>query len=306
MNTPANCTDPARAAPLAVVALLCLTTLPALAAPRPFSDHKAADPRGTVEIINVSGAVEVTAGDQAEVAVTGTIGERVERVDVTSAGTRVTVRVVLPSGNMSHHEGDANLKIQVPRHSALEVSLVSADLRVAGVDGDENLQTVSGDINGEAGGSLQVSTVSGNVQLAAPNARSTRVKTISGDASLNGGAGEVSFESVSGDANLKLGALKHSHFETVSGDLNIAGALEAGGQIDASSVSGDVHLMFAALPEADVDLQTLSGAIDSCFGPKPVEQQYGPGSRLSFRSGQGGGRIHVDTKSGDIGLCTVK
>jgi hypothetical protein len=304
MNTPATSIGPARGPLLA--ALLCLMALPALAAARSFSDHKPADPRGTVEIINVSGSIEVTTWDQAEVAVSGTIGERVERVDVTSAGSRVTVRVVLPSGSMHHHEGDANLKIQVPRHSALEASLVSADLHVTGVDGDENLQSVSGDISGEAGGSLQVSTVSGNVQLAAPNARSTRVKTISGDARLEGSAGEVSFESVSGDANLKLGALQHSHFETVSGDLNIAGALENGGQLDASSVSGDVHLKFAAVPEADVDLQTLSGAIDNCFGPKPVEQQYGPGSRLSFRSGQGGGHVHVDTKSGNIGLCTGK
>ena len=304
MTMPATHTGLARGALLAL--LLSLSALPAIAAPRSFSDHKAADPRGTVEIINVSGTVEVAAWDQAEVAVTGTIGERVERVDVSSTGTRVTVRVVVPSGNMNHNEGDAKLKIQVPRHSALEVSLVSADLRVAGVDGDENLQTVSGDINGEAGGSLQVSTVSGTVQLTAPNSRSTRVKTISGDARLDGNAGEVSFESVSGDANLKLGELQHSHFETVSGDLNIAGALASSGQLDASSVNGDVHLRFAAVPEADVDLQTLSGAIDSCFGPKPVEQKYGPGSRLSFRSGQGGGHVHVDTKSGNIGLCTVK
>lgn len=289
-----------------VATWLCLTALPALAATRPVNEHKAADPSGTVEIINVSGAVEVTAWDQPQVAVTGTIRERVERVDVSSAGTRVTVRVVLPSGNMKNNEGDANLKIQVPRHSSLEVSLVSADLKVAGVDGDENLQTVSGDVMGDAGGSLQVSTVSGDVQLAARNAKSTRIKTISGDAKFSGGAGEVNFESVSGDAQLSLGALKHSHFETVSGELTIAGTLEASGQLDASSVSGDIHLKFTAPPEADFDLQTLSGDISNCFGPKPVEQHYGPGSRLSFRSGQGGGHVRVDTKSGDIGLCTVK
>jgi DUF4097 and DUF4098 domain-containing protein YvlB len=123
---------------------------------------------------------------------------------------------------------------------------------------------------------------------------------------LTGGAGEVNVESVSGDANLALGTLKHSHFETVSGDLNIAGVLDASGQLDASSVSGDISLKFAAEPDADVDLQTLSGDISNCFGPKPVEQQYGPGSRLNFRSGTGGGHVHVDTKSGDVNLCTRK
>jgi len=283
--------------------LLCLASLPALAATRTVDEHKSADPNGTVEIVNVSGSVEITSWDQAEVAVTGTIGPRVERVDVTAAGTRVTVRVVLPNGNMSHNEGDANLKIQVPRHSALDVSLVSADLRVSGVEGDAKLQTVSGDINGDTGSSLQVSTVSGDVKLAARNARSTRIKTISGDTTFSGGSGEVNVESVSGDANLTLGALQHSHFESVSGDLHIASTLDAGGQLDASSVSGDVHLSFTGAPDADIDLQTLSGDIRNCFGPKPVEQQYGPGSRLNFRSGQGGGRVHAETKSGDLSLC---
>jgi DUF4097 and DUF4098 domain-containing protein YvlB len=290
----------------ALVALLCQAALPAPAATRPVGQHLAADPRGTVEIVNVAGSVEITAWDQPAVAVSGTMGAKVERVDVTGSGSRVTIRVVLPSSNMSDSEGDANLKIQVPRHSTLEVSLVSADLRVAGVDGDENLRTVSGDISGDCGGSLQVNTVSGDVHLMAANAKSTRIKTISGDTTLNGDAAEIDLATVSGDTNLTFRALKHSHLESVSGDLNLAGALEAGGQLDASSVSGDVNLRFTGQPDADIDLQTLSGGINNCFGPKPAEQRYGPGRRLSFRGGQGGGRVHVDTKSGDIGLCAGK
>jgi DUF4097 and DUF4098 domain-containing protein YvlB len=289
-----------------LTAVLCATALPASAALRPVNEHKAVDANGTVEIINVAGTVEVSPWDQAEVAVTGGIGARVERVEVTGTGAHVTVRVVVPNGNSYHDEGEARLKIQVPRHCSLEVSLVSADLHLTGIEGDAKLQTVSGDITGDTGGSLQVSTVSGDVRLEARNAKSMRVKTISGDATLNGGSGEVNVESVSGDANLKLGTLKHSHFESVSGDLHIAGTLEAGGQLDASSVSGDVQLSFGAVPDADIDLQSMSGDISNCFGPKPIEQQYGPGSRLNFRSGQGGGKVHADTKSGDLSLCAGK
>ncbi len=287
-------------------ALLCAGAVPAQAATRSVDEHQNADPAGTVEIVNVSGAVEVSGWDQAVVAVSGTIGEKVERVEVTGSGTRVTVRVVLPQGNFHHNEGDAHLKVQVPRHSALEVSLVSADLRVAGVSGDQHLQTVSGDIAGEAGGNLQVNSVSGDVHLAAHDARSTRIKTVSGDTTFSGGAGEINVESVSGDANLSLGAMRQARFESVSGDLNISGALDAGGQLEASTVSGDVNVGFTATPDADVDVQSFSGDISNCFGPKAVEQQYGPGRRLSFRSGKGGGHVHIDTKSGDVGLCTSK
>lgn len=304
MNLQPNTRGRVRAAVLG--ALLCSAALPALAALRPVNEHKPVDANGTVEIINVAGTVEVTPWDQAEVAVTGGIGARVERVEVTGGGAHVTVRVVVPNGNSYHDEGEARLKIQVPRHCALEVSLVSADLRVTGVEGDAKLQTVSGDISGELGGAVQVSTVSGDVQLTARSAKSTRIKTISGDMNVSGGSGDVNVESVSGDATLKFGGLRNSHFESVSGDLHVTGTLESGGQLDASSVSGNVQLSFSAVPDADIDLQTMSGDISNCFGPKPIEQQYGPGSRLNFRSGQGGGKVHADTKSGDLSLCAGK
>jgi len=53
-------------------------------------------------------------------------------------------------------------------------------------------------------------------------------------------------------------------------------------------------------------VQSFSGDIRNCFGPKPVEEQYGPGSRLNFRNGKGGAHVHIDTKSGDVALCGTK
>jgi hypothetical protein len=82
-----------------------------------------------------------------------------------------------------------------------------------------------------------------------------------------------------------------------------ASGLGSSGQLDADSVSGDIAVHLGAVPDADIDVQSFSGEIHNCFGPKPVEEQYGPGSRLSFRSGKGGGRIHIDAKSGDVTLC---
>ena len=142
--------------------LLCATALPALAATRTVDEHQSADPVGTVEIVNVSGAVEVSGWDQAVVAVSGTIGEKVERVEVTGSGARVNVRVVLPKGNFHHTEGDARLKVQVPRTSALEVSLVSADLRVGGrrlargAVQDHAVMAVLDEVHGERHGGLQI------------------------------------------------------------------------------------------------------------------------------------------------------
>lgn len=292
----------------AAAAALAALALPAQAGTRNFSAQKPADPSGTVEIVNVAGSIEVTGWNQPTVDVTGTLGDRVERVDVTSSANRTTVRVVLPNGGNWHGDGEANLKIRVPQNSSLDVSLVSADLKVNGVDGNHHLQTVSGDIQGEVGaGEVQVNSVSGDVHLTAHNGHSAQVKSVSGDVTLSGTSGDLTLNTVSGDLIATVGDLAHASLETVSGDVNItAAALAAQGQLDATTVSGDLRLHFATAPDADIDIQSFSGSISNCFGPKPVEEKYGPGSRLNFRSGKGGGRVHVDSKSGDVDLCAGK
>jgi len=307
MNT-TTCTPAVGSAPMLLVTiLLMMLTLPAWAGERPFSAQKPADPAGTVEVINVEGMIEISGWDQPTVDVNGTIGSKVERVDVTSNGNHTTVRVVLPSGGNWTGDSSADLKIRVPQKSQLEVSLVSSDLRVSGVNGNQHLQTVSGDIAGDVGGDVQVNTVSGDVRLATRSSHNTQFKTVSGDVSITGADGTVQGNSVSGDTQVSLGTVSRAHFETVSGDINVtAAALAPSAQFDANSVSGDLRIQFGALPDADFDVQSFSGDIRNCFGPKPVEEQYGPGSRLNFRNGKGGAHVHIDTKSGDVALCGSK
>jgi hypothetical protein len=293
----------------AALAALAMPVQSARSPQRDFSAQKAADPSGTVEIVNVEGSVEVTGWNQPTVDVTGKLGSRVERVDVTSTANHTTIHVVVPKGGSNWHgETAADLKIKVPQNSSLEVSLVSADLRTNGVGGNQHLQTVSGDIQGDVGsGSLQVDTVSGDVHLAAHNGHNAQIKTVSGDVELDGTGGDFTLNTVSGDTNAKLGDLDHVTFQSISGDLNLeAAALSAQGQLDATTISGEVKLHFKSTPDADINVQSLSGDINSCFGPKPVESQYGPGSRLNFRSGKGGARLQVTSQSGDVAICSGK
>jgi DUF4097 and DUF4098 domain-containing protein YvlB len=279
---------------------------PALAAPRPIDQHVAADASGAVEIVNVAGSVEVQGWDKPEVSVTGTLGDGVERVDLSAAGNRVSLHVVAKHSLAGWgRDGEAKLVVHVPAHSALDISLVSADLRLAGLQGDSHVQTVSGDINGETGGAtLQLSTVSGDVRLTARNSRDLRLKTVSGGLFLEGPGGEVAFSTVSGNGQLTLGTLSRLRLESVSGDMHVKATLGTNGQLEATSVSGDVQVELAAAPDADFELSAFSGDIRNCFaGAAPVREKFGPGTRLNFHSGKGGGRVHVDTKSGDIAVC---
>jgi hypothetical protein len=270
---------------------------------RTIDEHRAVDPAGEVEIVNVAGKVEVDGWDRNEVAVSGTAGDDVERVDVTGTKDRTYIRVVSHADHAWNSEGEARLVVHVPVKTAVTATLVSADLNVTGVLGELKLQAVSGNLSGDAGGNLHASTVSGDVRLTAHAATAIEVKTISGNIRLTGGGGEVDITTVSGDAAVELGEVSHARFKAVSGDITASLTLAADGRIEGESVSGDLSMKFATAPGAEFDVQSISGDIKNCFGPKPVESRYGPGSRLQFTNGDGRARVRINTKSGDVQLC---
>ena len=268
-----------------------------------IQEHRAADPQGEIEIVNVAGLVEVTGWDKNEVDVGGTAGASVERIDVTGTGNRTSIHVVAGSGHSWGADNEAHLVIHVPAKSMVAATVVSADFKVSGVLGSLKVQSVSGNVSGEVGGDICATTVSGDVRLTARAARMIEIRTISGDIQLTGGGGEVDITTVSGSSSIELADVSRGRFKSISGDLTAALALTADGQIDSQSVSGDVSFKFAAAPAAEFDVQSFSGDIKNCFGPKAIESRYGPGSRLQFKNGEGHGRVRVNTKSGDVQLC---
>jgi DUF4097 and DUF4098 domain-containing protein YvlB len=263
----------------------------------------AANPQGSVEIINVAGSIEIQGWDRSEVEVSGTAGKDVERVDLSGDGGRITVRVVQRSQHSFGAAEETRLLIHVPANSAISASLVSAELTIAGVKGEAQLQTISGDMSGEVGGDVRANAISGNIHLTANSAKNIEIKSISGDIGLTGGDAATEVTTVSGDAKMSLGAPSRLRFKTVSGSFSAAFIVSNDAQIDAESVSGNIKLDFPTAPAADFDIQTLSGEITNCFGPKAIEPRHGPGSRLTFKTGDTHARIQITTKSGDVRLC---
>ncbi|HEY6456380.1 MAG TPA: DUF4097 family beta strand repeat-containing protein [Steroidobacteraceae bacterium] len=263
--------------------------------------RKAADLNGAVEIENVAGHVAVTGWDRAEVDVTGTIGERVKRVDVDTAAGHTTVRVVLPQEHWTGGGGlEADLVVHIPRKSLLTATLVSAGITTRELQGEQQLRTVSGDIDGDIAHEAGINTVSGTVKLAA-GAGPLEVNSVSGKIMIKGATGDLRVGTVSGRADLELGAVTRAHFHTVSGAVSASGSLASGAELEAESVSG--RLEFTLKGSADYDLQSFSGPIDNCFGPKAQRSGYGPGLHLTFRQGSGNARVRLRTQSGSIQLC---
>lgn len=295
------------------LALYCAgAASPAWAARRAIDQHASADPQGQVEIINVSGRINVVGWEKPEVDVSGTLGPDVDKVDIATAGSRTTIRVVRDESRAHHwgieqgYGGDADLTVYVPRGSSLTASLVSADISVRDLMGDQELQTVSGEVKTTAARAVRVHTVSGDVQVAAgPDSALLEIGTVSGDQNVTGGHGDVTISTVSGTGKLSLGTITHARLKSVSGDLELTAGLAVDGLLEAQSVSGDVKVEFTnGVPPADFDLHSFSGDLKTCFGQKGEHEHYGAGSRLWYREGAGSARVHIDTSSGDVSLCT--
>lgn len=286
------------------LASLLMVAATAAHAARNIDEQRPADPHASVDINSVSGTMEVIGWDKPSVEVSGTVSNDIERVDVTGDSNHISVQVVSRSTRMWGSDSTAKLTVHVPSGAAVSTTLVSADFKVSGLHGDLDLHTVSGDAKGETGGNLRVNTVSGNIQLSARDAKMLAAKSVSGDIEINGGNGESDVTTVSGTVNVKLGTQNHVHLKSVSGDITAALALAGDAQLDGEAVSGDVILKIAGPAAADYDVETHSGSISNCFGPKPVEPRYGPGSKLAFKNGDSNARVRIVTHSGDVRVCT--
>jgi DUF4097 and DUF4098 domain-containing protein YvlB len=268
-----------------------------------FDKSVPAEATGTVEISNVSGSIEVTGSERADVAVHAEMQADVERVDVTSDHGRTVVKVVLPS-HSSNCACEAHLHVQVPKGSELTVSAVSADLKLTGVSGAQRLNSVSGDTSTEIfGGDLELKSVSGDVKVRGHGQPARlHVSTVSGDVHLEHGAGDLEAGSVSGTLVLTLDTAHSVRTRTTSGDLRFEGKLTRGANLDASTVSGDLNVRASADGGYAYEVSTFSGDISDCFDARP--NKPGPvGESLSGTRGEGAGHVRLKTMSGDVQLC---
>jgi DUF4097 and DUF4098 domain-containing protein YvlB len=290
--------------------LLLSTTVWALAAATTVcatnSDQAVnADPRGTVEVSNFSGRVEVTGWDQPKVSVHANLSGGINNVDVRSDHGRTTITV-----RMEHMRwgggGDADLDIKIPKGSELEVTSVSADVTSRGVVGPQRLKTVSGSIKADfSQADTEAKTVSGEVFLRGDGKpASLHATSISGSIHLERGAGDLEATTVSGDLNVQLEPGRSVRLRTTSGRMILQGKLSKDADVDAQTVSGDVKLHAAPEGGYDYEISTFSGSIHNCFNVEAERtSRYGPGERLNGARGNGAGHVRVKTMSGTVDLC---
>jgi DUF4097 and DUF4098 domain-containing protein YvlB len=273
---------------------------------RNVNETRPAKADGEVRVDNLAGTVRVQGWDRSEVRVSGRLGEDVDHLEITSDDSGVSIRVILPHNVDSEDCSEcADLEINVPAGSHLEVSTVSADVEASALTGQPRINTVSGGITlNTTATRIEAKSTSGDVTVtgSAKGAHIT-ASTISGTVRVMRADGSLDAESVSGDVKVTDGHFSSVEMSSTSGELSYEGALQKGGNYEFHNVSGDLQLAVGATPSARFDVSSFSGNIDNSFGPKPSRvSKYSPGMELHFTSGGGDAQVSARTLSGDIHL----
>jgi DUF4097 and DUF4098 domain-containing protein YvlB len=289
---------------MTVVALATAATVPA--SDQHSSDQQvSADPRGTVEVSNFAGRIEVTGWDKPLVSVHSNLSGGIDNVDVQSDRGRTSIKVRMHRFSLGFG-GEADLDIKIPSGSELDVTSVSADVISTGMVGVQRLKTVSGSIRADIGqGDTEAKTVSGEIVLRGSGKPvALHTTSISGSIRVEHGAGDVEATTISGDLSVQLDPGRTIRMRNTSGRISIQGKLAKDADVDAQTVSGDVRLHAPAENGYEYEVSTFSGDIRDCFNVKPEKtSQYGPGERLNGALGKGGGHVRIKTMSGGIDLC---
>lgn len=263
-----------------------------------------ADPRGLVEILNVSGEVQVRGWDKPEVLVSAETGSSVERLELKSEGQRTLIKVVLPKGRSGG--GSTDLRVRIPRESSLSISTVNASQTIEDVRGAQRLQAVSGSIITQSwAGDFQAKTVSGEISVQGHGGVGlARATTVSGDMTLRDMATELEINTVSGDMEVTAEQLSRARIKTTNGDLDLSTALARDARIEAEAINGELRFHLRGPIDAEFDIETFNGDIENCFGPEPRRtREFAPGNELRFKQGEGNGRVRIKTLNGAVELC---
>ena len=290
-----------------LLASLWLLSSASLAA-TPIDQARPLDPAGHIDISNLKGRIQVRAWDRAEVKISGSLGEGVEKLVVEGDRQKLLVKVQYPrgTGSGSQKTGPTDLQLMVPVRAVLQIDSVSADVDVSGVAPAKlSIDSVSGEvaIAGAAPRQIDVETVSGNVRMTV-NSNDVEVQSVSGNLVLRGRmGGEIKTETVSGDIDVRVNGERVHELaaSTVSGDADIRTALARTGEIQLESVSGNLLLVLPADVSAQVNGQSFSGELKA---PATTihRPKHGPGASFSTRLGTGEGKVGIETFSGDAEL----
>jgi hypothetical protein len=235
------------------------------------------------------------------------------RIVIDDRPGRVDVSTDYESFRFGGNNVSVDYTVSVPNDATVELKSISGNVRVDGVKGSVRAQTVSGNIFTNNAPRLEMAkTVSGSVDMSgvASDAH-VSVQSISGGVRANGlKARSLDVNTVSGEINLQSAAIERLNARLVSGIFEYSGALVRNGRYQVNAHSGDVRFTLTDNTGFELNATSFSGEIRSAMplttggnGGVTVTRsrpRRGPGESLNGAYGDGSARLELRSFSGNI------
>lgn len=198
-------------------------------------------------------------------------------ITVDGSSSDVSLENIKGDCDLSLSSGDLEAYI-VDGNISLDGS--SSDFQLEDVTGDLKITTSSGDgIIEEVMGNLKLTTSSGDI----------KIYGLKGDLTCKTSSGDVICDDVNGSVRAK----------SSSGDIKLRRLKNDKGDFFVKTTSGDVYLEITPGFDGTLEVETISGVINAHIDMAIKEYSD---SYLAGNAGEGPGKIHVMTTSGDVKL----
>ncbi len=270
---------------LALAGLLLPLSLPASA--HHMEKHFTVQGKPVITVHNPSGRIEVKSWNKPEVMVVGDHASSKVEVETEQAGNRIEVDTRVLADTVLPSEMKADYQIVVPEESELQVRTDSGNVVVESVYGDMNFDTMDAD--------LQLSDVQGYLVI----------KTLGGSLVCARCLGSVDFSSISGNVQLLQPQMDNVRVQTSSGNILFDGDFLRRGIYILKNYSGTIEVRFSDTDSFDLSATSLHGNVINQAALKPdvhgrhqLPPRYGKGLFGTYNEGHA--KVELSSFSGTI------
>lgn len=273
--------------------MLLLLAVLAGAAPQDTDTTLAVPAGARLSLSNFEGGVTITAWNRHAIRVQATHDDDT-RVEAEVRGTSVSVR-----GRSRYGPPEVEYRISVPADMSLEINSHSGDIRIDGVQGEVQLQTVEGALRVSGGkGRIALQSVEGDIDLTGASGRIS-ISTVDGGVVVKDARGDLQVSAIDGEVRLEGIDVSTAEVSTVDGGILFSGMIREGGRYHLNSHDGDVTVVAPDI-DAAVSVSTFDGDFVSDF-PVTLTGQSSR-RRLDFTLGRGRARLELESFDGTVAL----